>query len=372
MKFKNFVKLAKLETLRIARNKLVLVLLVCFCLVMFIVAMGVDNSKNELKFAIFLNGAELSQVEAIDVVKDKVKEENFIVVNNKDEGFKLLSQNEVIMFFELQETTTENEKIIIHYNQLDFKVQSLVNAFESEKVRFTYEQVTQVLGEDYGIIINKEYFDLVSFNKYPNNSFSTQQLFFSQLLPIIIAVVLMFGLIYLISRDNETKVSKNLAYLPIKKDEYILLKMTPFILLGAIQVIVILLLGWLILGIDFAINPALIFLVSLIFIIATIMYGFLCSLCKSQISASLLAILGILIPFFTYSTSFLCSYYLPVQALICLFPTSFAFDLFGGMVFGGVILWKNVLILAIQSVAYYFIVRFILTRERKNKKHGLK
>lgn len=369
MNFKNFFNLVKLESTRVARNKVVLVLLICFCLIMFVISMSTSETNKNFKVAIFLDGMEINEVVSIDVIKDKIKDENFIVVNSLEEGIQLVQNNKAIMFFEVQPPSEPNmpQKILIHYNQIDFKIQNLVASFESAKVQYTYEEVTNFLKE-YGITLNDDYFDLISFQPYLNKSYESKQLFFSQILVTCIAIVLMFGLIYLISKDNETKLSKNLAYLPISKDVYLFAKIIPFILLGLLQVCVIFVLGWLILGIDYALNPLIILLISLVFIIAIVMSGFLFALCKSQISASLFAIMSILIPFFTYSTSFISSYYFPIQILLYLFPCTLAFDLFNGMVFGGIVLWENILIMLLQIIIYYVVIRLILNREPKNKK----
>ena len=176
----------------------------------------------------------------------------------------------------------------------------------------------------------------------------------------------MLGLAYSISKDNETNVAKNTLYMPIGLHKYLWSKVVPYILLGVVESAVLVLLGRLLFGISPVINPIVIILFTLLFIMASIMLGLVCANFKNQISTVFCSIGTILIPEFILVSTFAGALPLYVKIFLYLTPIG-AFDmLFNPMLYSGVIAWANVLYLILQIIFYYVVAWLILKKRTRN------
>ena len=180
---------------------------------------------------------------------------------------------------------------------------------------------------------------------------------------VSVGIVLMFGLAYSMARDNENNSIKTILYMPIRSNRYLLIKMVPYIILGLIQLIISLLIGHFLYKIDYQINIFLLVLIAMLYVLSSISLGLIFGMMKSQISAALLATFVILFPAFdalTYVLASLPKYLMFIQYLI---PGKVFSLLLNGMMFGGVIIWWQVIALACQTILFYLIAFLILKRK---------
>ena len=102
--------------------------------------------------------------------------------------------------------------------------------------------------------------------------------------------------------------------------------------------------------------------ISSVFILATIMMGLLFSCSKSQIATIFLDMGTILIPVFAVMMTFLQTLYLPFKIVIYAMPITSFTELLNSMMYNGVIVWNNVLILLLLCVVFYVATVYVLNR----------
>jgi hypothetical protein len=150
----------------------------------------------------------------------------------------------------------------------------------------------------YGNNMNETHFEILSFQQVNNQFVGIQQLSFSIEVACCVSIILMLGLAYSLARDNETQVSKNICYIPVGVNKYLLSKTIPYILLGILELTVMYGLGYICFDIKYEINIFLIVLLSIFFIASVVALGLIFSLLKSQIATIFLDMLSILLPLF--------------------------------------------------------------------------
>ncbi len=179
------------------------------------------------------------------------------------------------------------------------------------------------------------------------------------IVPGIVGVLLSLTMVLIASmavvRERECGTLEQLVVTPIGKTELMLGKTLPFLLVGYIQMIVVLLLGRLMFDVPFAGSLSLLLLVSLPFIVASLGVGLLIStLVKTQAQA-------IQLGFFYLMPNILLSGFmfpkeampLPVQLLAALLPLTWFLEVLRGILLRGVgleVLWDETVILVLFAV----------------------
>lgn len=355
-KTNSFFNLVKFETKRIFRNKVIISFLVLLPIVLLLILSTMDVDKANYKVGIFKDGLTYDQIDLMTIVDENMSTKNLIECDNLDEGLKLLNKGK-INFFICIDASTEPTSAIIYFdgssevgNQIQGKVNGAIN-----------EHAYTTLTEQFGWINwNDAYFNTIEFK----SSLSQETKFNKRIFPLEVAcfvsLILLFGLSYSIARDNETGVSRQISYTPIGLNKYMFSKLVPYFVLGVLELVVIYGLGALMFKIDYQINICIILLLSILFILATLSIGLLFSLQKNQIATAFLDILVILLPTFAMSMMFLDAFPVVIQVLLYFAPITSFMQMLKYMVYNGVILWRFVIILVIQTIVYYLIALKIL------------
>ena len=341
-----------------------IVFMLLFFAVFFILLMSTVNTFNSYSFniAIYADGKSIEELEFVDIIKDNISDNDIIYVDNVENGHDLLKHNKAGLFVVINTTVTP-EEIIVYYDNSSVAGAMIKEEVAKQKDEYAFKMVSQFL-EEYGVEINKDYFYMVDF--IAENNVKPVQQPFSQELTVSIYLIIMLGLVYSISKDNETNVAKNILYLPIGVNKYLFSKIIPYVILGMLQVLAVLLLGGGLFGIGFQTNILLIALLSIVFILSTIMLGLVFSNLKNQISAVFCLILVALVSIFAFSTLYVPGLPFLFKAILYSMPIVPYIILLNGMMFNGVILWEFVLYLTIQVIVYYLISFFIVKRKTKN------
>lgn len=175
------------------------------------------------------------------------------------------------------------------------------------------------------------------------------------IVPGIIGILLTLTLILIMSisivRERERGTLEQLIVTPIDRTSLMLGKMTPFVLIGYVQMTVVILLGMLLFDVPLRGNLALLYAVSLPFIVANLGMGLLISTAvKSQVQAMQLGF------FFLLPSILLSGFMFPREAMPVVaqwigfaLPLTFFLELVRGVLLKGVgieYLWRETLILS--------------------------
>lgn len=366
-KLKNFGRLIKYEFIRLFRNKVVVTLLLLFAIFLLLVlstTTSIGSSMDKLKISIYTSGSEISEISAMSIIEEKFDEDNFIFVNSIDEGIETIKYNKAIFFIEVN-NETEPETLIVHYDAYSNASTMLKDRLNNEKNEYSYETIKNLL-EDWGVTLKKAYFEGISFKSINADTWTSSSLFVFGI-SAGLGIVLMFGLAYSISRDNETNVNKMLAYMPINNHTFLWSKIITYLIVGVGEMLFLLLLGMLLFDIHLKINIILLLFISTFYIISTIMLGLVFTSFKSQIATALCSVAVIIIPLILLITYMPQGFNLPIQIGLYSMPMTPFVSLLHGMTFNGVVNWIYIVILSCQSIIYYFIAYLLL---RRNIKHN--
>ena len=365
-KTKQFFKLMKYEFKRVLRNKFVISMLLFFSIVMLLLLSLVDVKNSKFPIAIFLDGQNVDEVQVIDLINESVKTKELIYVDSEEEGLDKIRRGEVCFFISLN---SENSPVTatFYYDGASAVGRTIKDSLSEAKSEYTYNITNEFLNS-HGISINEAYFNTVSFNSSTKTKVTARQMMFSTEAASCVSIILMFGLAYSISRDNETKVSKNLAYTPIGTQRFLWAKIIPYFVLGMLEIGAIYILGGVFFGINYQINPILIFLLSSLFVLSSIMMGLLFSTAKSQIATIFLDVGAIIMPIFVVSLVYLQNLILPFRLFLYCMPISLFVGFLNGMMFNGVVIWWNIIIFILQIIIYYIATVLIMQRRIKNCK----
>ncbi len=315
---KQFFNLVKYETKRVMRNKVLFTMLLSFSIVLLLFLSFIQVSTSSYSIAIFTDGVDMKEVGVIELIDENLPTSKITYVDSKKEGIDMVKTNSVCFFICLVPgEEVDQPTAIFYYDQSNFIGQSVADSLKNEKNKYTYEKTNEFLSR-YGITLNKTYFDLISFEHASNNSISIAQRTFSVELACCTSLVLMLGLAYSLARDNETQISKNIAYIPVGINRYLLSKIVPYFVLGMVQISLIYIIGQVFFDIQYQINIFVIILLSSFYILAIIMLGLLFSLIKSQIATVSLDMLVIFLPTFVSLVVYLqaCPIYLQVSLIL--------------------------------------------------------
>jgi ABC-2 type transport system permease protein len=355
----------KYELIRVARNKVVFTMLLLFCTALLLVLSYVQMNTKSFPIAVYTDGVEIKDANVMNVINENMDTSRITYVDSREEGLKLIRNNKVTFFICLDKGSEKDEiTAIFYYDQSNVVARSTASGLVDAKNKYAYDTISNFLLQ-YGISINESYFELISFEPASGKSISIRQMPFAMEVATCVSLVLMLGLAYSLARDNETQVSKNISYLPIGINKYLLSKIFPYFLLGIFQLILMLVLGSICFGIKFEINIFAIVGLSLIFIISVLTLSSLISTSKSQIAAIFLDMLIILLPLFISTVVYVqaCPMYIQV-ILNCLPMTPFIVFL-NALIYNGVVLWRYVFIFIAQTIVYYFFAQLILKKRAR-------
>lgn len=180
------------------------------------------------------------------------------------------------------------------------------------------------------------------------------------IVPGIIGILLSLTLILIMSisivRERERGTLEQLIVTPIDRTSLMLGKMTPFVLIGYIQMTVVILLGWLLFDVPLRGSLGLLYVLSLAFIVANLGMGlFISTAVKSQVQAMQLGF------FFLLPNILLSGFMFPREAMPVAaqwiglaLPLTYFLDVVRGVLLKGVgfeYLWREALIMTLFAVA---------------------
>lgn len=296
----------------------------------------------------------------VDVIGEKVSLNNITYVNNKEKGIDMLKRNDICFFICLKAgETVEETTAVFYYDETNIVGRTVKNNLSSAKNEYAYQTITNFL-EKYGITLNQSYFNLVEFETTHSKKADYKQISFTMEVGTCVSVVLMFGLAYSMSRDNETSISKNLSYMPVGPNRYLMSKVVPYYLLGTAQMSILLLIGFIFFKIHYQVNFLLLLFVASIFVLSVICLSLIFSTLKSQIATIFSDMLTIILPLFILTMIYVPATPVIVQIILYCFPIVPFVSVMNAMMFNGIILWWQVAILLLQSIVYYLIAMIIM------------
>lgn len=361
---KQFLKLIKYEFKRVARNKAVMFMLLFFSAFMLIALSFSDVKTTKFSIGIYTDGQNLEDVGVIDLIYEEMKEADIVYIDSEDKGIEKLKKGEICFFIALN-SSNNPVTATFYYDSSSFVGRNIKSNLSEEKADYTYKITSDFLSE-YGITVNEAYFNSVTFKSATKSKVNVKKASFTIEAVSFISIIIMFGLAYSMSRDNENKISKNIAYMPINVHTYLWCKIIPYFILGMIQMALILIIGGVFFDIHYQLNPFIIFILSSLFVLSTIMISLLFGNCRSQIATVFLDMGALLIPIFASMLVFTETLFLPLKIVILGLPITSFISLLNGMMFSEIIIWKNVLILALSSIIYYLATVYIINKKTVN------
>lgn len=386
-KIKNFFTLVKYEIIKLSRNKLLFVFLLLFPILMTIglnsfqineaVTSGNNSSeeityeeamqsleKDEVLASIFIEGNLQDNPEIINTIDKFYGFNHLAKAETQEEGENMLKRGEVYFYIYLN---VENQPAHaeFYYDSAPYYSPIMINNLRKKQLEITYNSVIEYL-DSYGITLNEEYFNTVEFTPIQEQKVTYKQ----RMLGIgstFIAIVVMFGLSYSMSRDNETSVIKQVAYTPISPNKYLLSKALPLVVLAFVQSIILLGMGFLFY--DLTLQSSFFVVVStyLLFVLASAGLGLVFSSLKNQTTATFATMISILFPLVAIYIGSTSAFPALIEWLFYILPLTPFMELFNMQVFTGVTVSKYILALVIQIFSYYLIAYFMA-----KKKAGLK
>lgn len=357
---RSFFSMTKYETIRVMRNKVILFTLLGFAIVLLSVMSLLQNDNYDIKACMFTNGENVDDLKVMDFLKQKIDFDDVIIVDSEEEGKLLVLENKYHIFIYL-DNFHEPTTALLYYNHNDNAGLKIRDSLFHAKYKWAYNNIYYYLLE-LGFQPNNYYFNGIDFEAANTDEVDSMQRMFGTMAASCIAIIIMFGLAYSVSRDKETNVSSNLNTLPISANCFLASKIVPYALLGILELIAILLLGKFAFDIHYRTNVFIIFVISLIFVFAVIMLGLMFSMLRNQIAASLFSMMTILFPIFI---NVLGIGTMPqfAQIIFNILPITSFIPLFDGLIFNGVIIWEYIVVLVLQIVIYYSISLMILKKQ---------
>jgi ABC-2 type transport system permease protein len=362
-KTQSFLHLTKLESKRLFRNKAVIFLLGLFAVVFLLIIGVLNNAEYALKIAICTNDHELNDFNIVELIESDNSEVDIVYVDNYEEGVDLIKYNKVVLFIDVFIDESGNERLDIQYSRLNDAYVAVQEELYLVRAEYTYEALSDLLAE-FGIHVDENYFQRININDISDVGYSSRS--FVQAFGIGISIMLTMGLAYTVAKDNETNMARNTMYMPIGVNKYMFTKIIPYIIMGLIESIILLVLGMCLFDIRIRINILQLLFVLILFLISTIMLGFVFSNLKNQISAILCNMLTIILPIFVMSTTIIITMPVYLQVIAYAFPLVAFITLFSNIIFNSVIIWECVLYIILQIIVYYFINILILKKKSKS------
>ncbi len=360
-KLKQFFKISKYEMLRVARNKVVFAMLIFFSIAFLLISTFIQTKMDKYPIAVFTDGLSAEQ-DVVTLIEDNLKEGKIIYVNSAEEGKDLVKKNKVCFFICLNAgEEKDNVTAVFYYDQSNIVGKTVADKLQDAKNQYAYNTITEFLAK-YGITLNESYFQTITFQTITERHIGIKQSIFVLEIAVCVSLVLMLGLAYSVARDNETQVSKNLAYLPIGVNKYMLAKILPYFCLGMLELAICLFLGVRLVNIQYQVNIFIILALMSLPVLAILMLGFVFCQLKSQISTIFFDMLAIILPIFITWAIYVQACPIYIQVLLNCFPLVPIIYFLQGMVFNGVYLWHYVPIFITQIVVFYLIAYIILKK----------
>lgn len=359
---KKLYNLAKLELNRLLRNKV----LICVLLLMPIVVVifcGIEYGNPKMRVGLCNEVGDISSQQLIENIQDNINIESITNSDNLEQLKQMVCENKLDVVVHVYTSEIGAVSATFYLDNSQYTNYLYSNAYYAFGQKYAFTALKNVLSEDYGININEDYFFSVDVESANRGNISVLQSQLPFVLSILCAVSIMFGLIYIIARDNETCVSRQLSFTPMNVHLYLWSKILPLLFIGMIEC----LMGYGIIALLFKvriqINGFALIFVTLIFCLSSIMLGLLINLIKNQVTATLLTLSVIILPLFALIVRTIRAYPVLLQgALYCLPLTSFV-GLQTRMIFNGYIQWEMVAVLLAIGVIYY-ILTFLILRKR--------
>jgi len=172
-------------------------------------------------------------------------------------------------------------------------------------------------------------------------------------------------------REKETGSIYNIYASTITKGEFLIGKLTPYVIISSINIIILWLLVIGLFGTPFKGNPWLFYLASVIYVICTTGIGLLISLMvQTQVAAMIMTAIITYMPSILYS-----GLIIPISSMDSsawgfahLFPTMYYTDISLGSFLKGIsidVLWKDVVILILYAAILWIAAYFLLNKRPK-------
>ncbi|MGK7345445.1 MAG: ABC transporter permease, partial [Candidatus Nitrospinota bacterium M3_3B_026] len=174
-----------------------------------------------------------------------------------------------------------------------------------------------------------------------------------------------------ITREKESGSIQQIFASPLTSSEFLAGKLIPYGLIAFVQIVMVIVVGFLWFAIPLAGNLGLLLAAGLVYVFCTVGIGLLVStVTKSQLVAMLLALIVTLMPSFLFSGFLFPIFTMPyaLQIYSRIFPAGYFVDLSRGIVLKGSALpelWPSVLLLLGYTLAV-----FVLAAWRFKKKVG--
>ena len=357
-RFKSFFQIVKYEFIRLARNKMVITMLLIFSLLSLCLLSFVKMDETSNKIAIYTDGLSMEQLLDQELISKNISDKQIIYVDSIDEGKDLVNSYKAVFFLAFN-SDTKPVTAVLYYDSSSTIGKTTKENIDNAGNELAYNSITLFL-QEYGITINENTFKLISFEPSNDVGVKLHQLPFSMELTVCLSFVIMFGLAFSISRDNETNINKNISYLPIGLNRYLIAKIFTYFILGMAELLLCLIIGTLFFGIHFQMNILLIWLLSSFFVLSTIMLGLVFSCCKNQIATALICTLSIVIPMFALSMVFIAGTHWLIQALLYALPVTLFIGFLNAMIYSGIIIWWYIPVFILQCIVYYVISILIM------------
>ena len=188
------------------------------------------------------------------------------------------------------------------------------------------------------------------------------------LVAIIMTIIAALLTSLTVAREWERGTMEQLIATPVRVPELIIGKFAPYFVIGFIDLVVSVLMGILLFGVPLRGNPALLFVISGIFLTGALMLGIYISVvAKSQLMASQMAMLVSFLPTFMLSGFTYEIFNMPmwVQYITYLVPARYFIVILRGIYLKGVgieALWPNIIALLIFS---FITVRLAIMKFKK-------
>ena len=351
------------EVKMFARNKALLVIVLSLS-ALIILFMSVFV-KTKLSVPIALCGAtDLDGNDVSTIITSTIESTEIVLVDSVEEGKELVRNGSVGMLISIDNDSKQTRAIV--YVDTALTTGSLImDRLHLAKYEYAYSRIIKSC-EEFGIKIDNNYFHLIDIQTANVVYTDYTQSLFSVELAVSVSAVLMFSIAYATSRNFETAVGKNMAYLPIGANRSLFSKIIPYFVLGLIQLMVLIPLGQFLFDLTFASNIAILTLFGCVFVLACLSMGLMFGMARSQIVAMLLDFATILLPLLMIFLGTMTIKPLYIEIFLNFSPIYPFVKLFNGLAYNNTILWQPLLYLIMQCVGYYLIALAIYKKRAKS------
>ena len=111
-KINSFFKLIKYELKRVARNKMVLSMLLGFSILLMLIVSFVDVGAKNLPVGIYTGGMEINQIGVLDVIDEEFDKDKLIKVKSEKEGIEKVNKGELCFFIKINTIEIKNQRTV--------------------------------------------------------------------------------------------------------------------------------------------------------------------------------------------------------------------------------------------------------------------